>query len=204
MAFYRGLEGSGFHNWVTLAATVAIAVATITYTYYAVKQWRAMLGANRITQLSAEAAKSAAKTAADTLNEMKQDRRAWIAPINARVTQSFSTGKSITVELQYSNVGKEPAFDVRPIYTFKQVSGSRFSDNTFKSIIETDDICKNVKIAPGAEVIYPNQPEGYKLIFGLPPNWAGDDLVSGKNALVVGMCFAYRTLGEVHHTSLCY
>jgi len=152
----------------------------------------------------AEPGKNGSKAAADTLNEMKLARRAWVAPTNARLTEGLSVGEALKVEVQYANVGKEPALDVRPIYTFKQVSGVHFADNTFNSLIEADNICKDVKPAPGADVIYPGQPDGYKLLFGLPPNWAGEDFATGKSVLVLEMCFAYSTVSEVHRTSLCY
>ncbi len=146
-----------------------------------------------------------------SVEQSRSDRRAWIAPKNAYLTEDIAVGKKISLEVQYMNVGREPALDIRPIYTFKHVPASAFADNTFNGIIEADDICKGVKTAPGADVAYPDQPDGYKVIFGLPEGFVGQDLVSGDSAMVLEMCFAYssgRTKAsggeETHHTSFCY
>jgi len=144
------------------------------------------------------------QTRADANNTAKLERRAWIAPQNAHFMEPPSSKGSATIEVQYNNPGKEPASDVRPIYKFQQVDTSKFADNTFNSLVEADNICKNVSAAPGADVIYSGEADGYQIHFGLPSNWVGDDVMTGKKAVVLEMCFAYKTVGELHHTSLCY
>jgi hypothetical protein len=93
---------------------------------------------------------------------------------------------------------------VRPTYQIASIKAEQFADNTFNSIVEKHDICKGAKVAPGADVIYPNEPGGYKLNFGVKKGWMTADIVSGRSALIVEMCFAYRTVSTVHHTALCY
>ena len=98
--------------------------------------------------------------------------------------------------------------DVRPIYSLQQVPVSKFEDNTFNAFIEADDAsnrCKALGTAPGADVVYPDQPDGYKLMFtNHLVGWMNDEVVSGRTAVVLQMCFAYQTINEVHHTSFCY
>jgi hypothetical protein len=132
------------------------------------------------------------------------ESRAWIAPANALLLDDLTIGEPFRFQIQYNNVGKEPALDVRPIYKIRPVEGQQFTDNTFNSVIESDDICHNVQVAPGADVIYPDQPGGYKLNFGVPRGWLSADIVNGKSALIIEMCFAYRTVNAVHHTAFCY
>jgi|ERR1039458_2944369 hypothetical protein len=154
---------------------------------------------------SMEASERQSKAALDAgIEQSNMDRRAWIAPVTAGLIGDFSVGKSAAIGIQYTNVGKEPAFDVRPVYRFQHLPLSTFTDNTFNSMIEADDICKGVPTAPGADVIYPQEPAGYKLIFGLPATFITEDLMNGNNLLIFRMCFAYTSIGKTHHTSLCY
>jgi hypothetical protein len=139
----------------------------------------------------------------DANETSRVERRAWIAPQNAGLLQPLSKEK-VTIEVQYNNPGKEPALDVHPVFTLKQVATSKFEDSTFNSLVEADNICKNLALAPGADVIYPGQPGGYKLQLGLPAHWVTDDVLNRKSAIVLEMCFAYKASGEVHHTSFCY
>lgn len=150
----------------------------------------------------AEAAKHSSDTARRTLDASS---RAWIAPDNAYFTSDIAKHVPPTFVVEYRNTGKSPAFDVHPIFKLEQVPVSKFDDNTFNAFIETSDICKNLKLAPGADVVYPDMPDSYKFIFTTHvPEWVGDDVVDGRNAVVLRMCFAYRTMQQMHLTSFCY
>jgi hypothetical protein len=170
---------------------VVYAVATIAI-------WRA-------NKKAADAATSAANTARDTL---VASSRAWIAPNTASFTSKIAEHVPMSWGVQYSNTGKSPALDVHPIWSLQQVPVSKFEDNTFNAFIEADkasDACTHLGTAPGADVVYPDQPNGYKLIFtNHQPEWVNSDVLSGNTAVVLQMCFAYKTMGEVHHTSFCY
>ena len=152
------------------------------------------IGLWKATKKAADAAKQSTSASA----------RAWIAPQNAMLSSEPVLDQPVTIEILYGNPGKEPALDVHPIFKIKPIAKARFDDNTFNSIVEADDLCHSLGTAPGADVIYPDQPGGYKLRMGLPPNWIKNDIVGGEAALVIEMCFAYKTLGEVHHTAFCY
>lgn len=115
-------------------------------------------------------------------------------------------GKPLSFGIQYGNPGKSPALDVRPTYKIRSVPKSSLDDNSIKSVIESDDICKGVTEAVGADVIYPEQPNGYKLEFQTSePSFINDpDIFDGGKVFLMEMCFAYKTFGKLHHTSLCY
>ncbi len=139
-----------------------------------------------------------------TIDNFRQEQRAWIAPKNAYFTMPPDSTDPIKFEIQYVNVGKQPAFAVRPTYTIKPVDKSEFDDGTFNSLIEADHPCKGKTVANGADVIYPTTPDGYTLQFGMPAWWHDDSLNTGARAMVIEMCFTYETMQEIHHTSFCY
>src|SRR5262249_19336047 len=115
--FYATLKQVGFHDWVTLAATVAIAIATtvytsatIVYTSYSGKQWKAMIESNQIAKTSAEAAKSAADTAHQALT---RSHRPWVFVSSDIVASDPLTFDPSTahadIDYTLKNVGASPA-----------------------------------------------------------------------------------------------
>jgi hypothetical protein len=131
--------------------------------------------------------------------------RAWIAPANAYFTSEIAKNVPLSFEVQYRNTGRSPALDVHPIWKLQKVSGSKFDDNTFNAFIESGDNCGSLTLVPGADVVYSDLPDPYKFIFDTHiPEWVDDDILAGRAAIVLQMCFAYRTMGQVHHTSFCY
>lgn len=130
--------------------------------------------------------------------------RAWVAPQNAILLDDLKAGEPFRFQIEYHNVGREPALDVNPTYRLESISEKLFADNTFNSAIESHHICDGVKVAPGADVLYPAQTDGYKLVLGVPKGWMSADIVDGKSAMVVHMCIAYTTGKAVHHTAFCF
>ncbi len=143
-----------------------------------------------------------------TREALVSSSRAWIAPANAYFTSDVAKNVPFSFEVQYRNTGRSPALGAHPIYTLQQVPVSKFEDNTFNAFIEADkasDDCTHLGLAPGADVIYPDQPDGYKLLFtNHLTNWINDDVISGKTAVVLQVCFAYQTMREIHRTAFCY
>jgi hypothetical protein len=131
--------------------------------------------------------------------------RAWISPTGAGLDSPLALGEKLKFSIQYNNPGRSPAFDVHPVYTITPIGVERFDDNTFNPLIESTENCIPLQPAVGADVVYPEQPNGYTLQFRLnDPKWVTEDMVKGNVAIVIRMCFAYRTMGEIHHTSFCY
>ncbi len=132
--------------------------------------------------------------------------RAWISPMSAGFEETPKLHQPLKFGIQYGNPGRSPALAVRPVYRMRSLAKGVFDDNSVKSIIESDAICNNVVEAPGADVIYPEQPNGYKLEFTSgEPNFIEDqELFNGSKAFLLEVCFAYQTIGVLHHTSFCY
>ena len=191
MGWWKFFTDAKHSNAIIAIFTIVLTVATIASVIVARYQWRAMKDSNKITR-----------------DSLIASSRAWIAPANAYFTSEVAKHVQIEWTVQYRNTGKSPALDVHPIYTLQKVPATKFEDNTFNTFIETDqasDSCKQLGTAPGADVVYPDQPDGYKLNFtNHLPEWVTDDVLSGSTALVFQMCFAYKTMEEVHHTSFCY
>lgn len=132
--------------------------------------------------------------------------RAWISPMSAGFKETPKPRNPLQFGVQYGNPGHSPALDVRPIYKIRSVPASSFDDNSIKASIEADDVCHGVLEAPGADAIYPEQPNGYRLDFTLKePNFIDDpDIFDGKKVFILEMCFAYKTINSLRHTSFCY
>jgi hypothetical protein len=156
------------------------------------------------TRKTAEA--QSEKSLAIARNSFRQDERAWIAPRSAYLTSAVEFGKPIKFNVQYGNVGKQPATEVRPSYTIKPIDKARWDDDTFNALIESDNPCAGKNLAQGAGVSHPNVPEGEILQFATDgPSWMlSPNIVRGTQAMVFEMCVTYKTVNEIHHTSFCY
>ena len=176
-------------NAIMAIFTILIFVATSAYAVIATLQWLAMQNSNQISR-----------------DAFTSSTRAWISPMRAGFEETPKLGNSLQFGVQYGNPGHSPALDTRPTYRIRSVPASSLEDNTIKASIESDDICHGVLEAPGADVIYPDQPNGYKLHFALSErNFIDDpDIFDGKKIFVFEMCFAYKTNATLHHTSFCY
>ena len=206
--YWESFKGKGKSNRLIAIATVVIAFASgLTWweAHDAGEQTDRIIAADHRIAAAMERAVSQANTSfKSTVDQFNIDQRAWIAPQNATLLSDLIPGEPFKLQIQYNNVGKEPALDVRPIYRITSIEGRHFTDNTFNSIVEGHNICDKVEIAPGADVVYPSQPGGNHLMLGMPKGWMTADIVNGRSALIVEMCFAYKTLGTVHRTAFCY
>ena len=93
--------------------------------------------------------------------------------------------------------------DMHPVYVLDKIPSSKFTDNTVNDFIEAKDVCTGVDIKAGAQTAYPGLPDTFNFNVGVS-GWVDDNIADGDSTLMVRMCFAYKTLEEVHHTSFCY
>jgi hypothetical protein len=215
----RSWKSSGPVAKLTVVFAGIAAAASLTYAFTSIWQLSVMSGQLTQMKLSGEQTERAvilnmgqlaiANRSAETAKQaLDASSRAWIAPANAYFTSELSKNVPLSFEVQYRNTGRSPALDVHAIWDLQQVPVSKFEDNTFNAFIEADkpsDACKRLGTAPGADVAYPDQPDGYKLLFtNHLADWVNDGVLAGRTAVVLQMCFAYTTVGKVHHTSFCY
>lgn len=110
-----------FKNWflkITVAEagmlllTLAIAISSVVYTKYAKRQWKVMREQLPELQKAADAAKSAANTAA---SQLELTERPWVSIKDAHVVSPLvfnSSGAHVTFEFVLRNSGPSPAIDV--------------------------------------------------------------------------------------------
>ena len=154
------------------------------------------------TSRLADSAGASAKTAKNT---MVLASRAWIAPSDAYITSDLNKSVPLEVAIEYRNVGRSPALNVHPVFKFDKVPVSKFDDNTVNDFISATDVCRDVGPRTGRRWIFLGSSDPYKLMFTIrAKDWVDDDFVAGNQALMARLCFAYNTIGEVHHTSFCY
>jgi hypothetical protein len=146
-------------------------------------QLRAAKGLNRITGIGAIAgllglmgvaasviiAKRAADdghTAADAAKQSADiaaaGNRAWLGPIKVSLHGEISATRPITLVVQYHNIGREPAVDVRMHYNIKTYDASIDLPTNF-AVIEQDNVCNSVAKQEGGNVAWPQIDGGYTL-----------------------------------------
>jgi hypothetical protein len=141
------------------------------------------------------------------LEEMREERRAWVGPISAGFQNGLpQTGSPATVSVQYHNTGREPATDV-------------FSDLSPYLVTLTEDLegiptahiaqyvtkCRTMQPIIGAQTVFPTT--GFsaytagRVIEELLIDW---NVLYGTSFLYVTGCYVYNTLGVTHRTSFCF
>jgi hypothetical protein len=214
-------------NHVIALATVVAAGAAIFYTHYAAAQLaviRDQLGAaieyNRLTKIAADAAKSAADTAAETLRQSTQqfrlDQRPWVEIEIGEPTLKSAADGTFPSQYKYSfgikNTGKTTAFDIScrvPRQGFS--AGQFFGDNPvtmageqtmllrerpFAGASETDKVTLLSKRMP--KVLGPGTTSLTTLeVFGQSPK-------NGMFNYLTGRIDYTDAFSEKHWTSFCF
>jgi hypothetical protein len=140
----------------------------------------------------------------DLVEDARDSGRAWLSPKNGILTDQFAEGHPIKLRIDYVNTGRSPALDVRTVYRIGAIETSHFTDDSIRTIVENDNICRDVGIAEGAETIFPDS-AGNSMHFELPADWGGTKTIAAKtHTLVVEVCFAYKTVERVRRTAFCY
>ncbi|MGA7711595.1 MAG: hypothetical protein WCA81_06820 [Rhizomicrobium sp.] len=137
--------------------------------------------------------------------------RAWISPISIGLAAPIEKGKPLSIGLQYENVGRLPAFDLREHYTLESAPDAKMEDGSAMATIGKADICAGVEPFKDAEVAYPNS-GGARLTISVKPvdSKTGrpvelyDSFLSGNHTLIVQFCIAYKTLETTHKSAFCY
>ena len=159
---------------------------------------------------------------ADAANKMNAESgRAWIAPGIINFTSPPSLAQGFSIQIQYANVGREPAtafagkgsLVIIPISD--QIKNWADFDNT---VVDT---CSSSKDYAGSDVAYPSaapigsawqiesrvvgaqyiQSAGSAIVFKGEPY---DDIVSGHYVLTVNGCAGYTTTNHRRFSRYCY
>ena len=135
----------------------------------------------------------------DQLEEARIDQRAWIAPLNASLTRPLDPASdivSITVSAQ--NTGREPALDIISMATIDAAPQDKIEDRR---------ACDRTFPQAGEAAVYPSDHFGmtlnYATQFATRPQIVRD-IIAGRQILFIMGCFAYRTMGQPHHSGYCF
>jgi hypothetical protein len=138
----------------------------------------------------------------DNETALERSQRAWVVPVNEAI-EDLTVDKSLKVNIEYGNVGKEPALHVGESNETWVTVKSKF-DDVLDEIRNKWPLCKETKISVGANVVYPTT-GGHSSQFHVNTALIVDnDLVNGDKIFVHYGCFAYETANSVHHSSFCF
>jgi hypothetical protein len=142
------------------------------------------------------------------LGEMREERRAWVAPLSAAPESPFSSASHMKVKILFANTGREPALntlihdEIRVLKSADEVVPQ--FDFTNKPI----EACRQAKPDPGSlrriGTVYPSVGTSTYETRSESDYFASQDVVDGRYAVVAAGCFSYETLGVVHHSSYCF
>lgn len=160
-------------------------------------------------QILAEAAKKQAEVAADSAqtahDALISDQRAWVGPVNAKLDGTLKTGEAINVKVVIQNTGREPGlsfkWDPHPFVADQNIDVNQ-------KVVAQSEWCMKDDTLESGRVIYPTQTTfgsgAYEYSAEFAPDDINDDVLSGKNIMVVTGCIVYKTVGHIRHSSFCY
>jgi hypothetical protein len=145
-----------------------------------------------------------------TREALVTSNRAWVGPLTATMN-AVQKDKGVEGTIQYQNVGREPASNFFPSIISKVYSLAQWNDGTATNeIISLAANCLSIsQVAKGLQVAFPNTGfSSYQLHFdtsnGEPKIIVTDDIIAGKEIVKIQGCFAYKSIGQFHHTAFCY
>jgi len=150
------------------------------------------------------------------LREMREDRRAWVAPSRGSLV-GFIANRAIRPKIDFTNTGKEPAHLIgRYIIPVTFGRDLWYSGVAGQIIIDFQKTwCTPLGLsvnAGGGGISYPNSSDSMQLFSGFGDDdpffenqiVAGRQIVDGSTVIAFLGCIAYRTLDTIRHTAFCY
>ena len=196
--------------WAVFSAAVSFAtfLAVFFYTGFSRGQLDEMRRATQKTGIAADAARSSAQTAADS---MHIDQRAWIGITVGR--SQMTNGKPLTMAIRIANTGKTPAFKMH----------GNIVANLLREDEEPDFLYKHghprYEVGGGGQTLVPNLPQDMQYAAlpkydespnePLPPIIVDDSIrqaiETGKSYIVVhGKITYYDVFGIEHWIRFCH
>jgi len=137
-----------------------------------------------------------------SIDGLKEDSRAWVAPVEPGFISPLVNGNPIEFFIRFDNRGKSPATDVH--YQYDKTT--KFIDNNslIENILSAKIVCEGVTTAEEGDVIY----QGInKEAFKLTTSTDSKDYIqfmAGQKTLLIQMCVTYNSLKETRHSAFCY
>ncbi len=175
-------------------ATLAIAGATIFYTYYSHKQWKVMTETLNQSRAALDA----------TIENFRLDQRAWVGPIHVILPEYVANGKQVYIKegqpmkigVFVANSGKTPALKVKNNFATRFLkAGDEFDPNDH---IKKPSIQASSVLQPGMNFSLKPLPEGNSSKSDV------DDLTSGRYILYMFGLITYEDIfGRPHTSKFC-
>ncbi|HEX3342791.1 MAG TPA: hypothetical protein VGK96_21470 [Candidatus Sulfotelmatobacter sp.] len=142
----------------------------------------------------------------DGQRALNANQRAWVGPRSAGSDKLPMVGQEFSVTVDYENTGREPATNlVLSGDVFAIPINTTTSEEREAKIIAYRNRCFTTNVQNGAGVVFPTNASAPPRTFGMDKDnrFTDNDIVSGQKFIVAMTCFAYKTVGMVHHTSYC-
>jgi hypothetical protein len=142
------------------------------------------------------------------LNEIRDDRRAWLAPISINVVE-IASGKPVRLSVSIANSGRTPATQLIHRFsgqTLDVPKGAQVTAQWIKPQIPENSSCENGKIIDGNTTIYPSATLGYlETVDTLGDRLdVVDALVKGDKTAYWQGCLSYRTAEHAAESRYCF
>lgn len=141
----------------------------------------------------------------DTEETLELSERAWVGPIDAKLSEAPQKGKDVKATVTIRNTGKEPALDFTWDLKALVATESELSDasNAINQYVQS---CFSMPSSHHRQVIYPSTGlgSGFEFSDTIDKSIIDEDVVNGVFAIVVRGCLAYRTFNKTHHSAFCY
>lgn len=161
-------------------------------------------------------AKRTIDLASDSNKQLIASTRAWIVPISAKFDGKIVRNANMRIEINFENVGKEPAWDVGFNWAAGQLfpvtidgKGTPYIDVTTNPWPINNTCGFNPLDVFNRRPIYPGSKNEIAVYVLQPPTQAyvTKDFMSKRQSFTVFGCFAYRTPIEkdkIRHSPFCF
>jgi hypothetical protein len=140
------------------------------------------------------------------LDEMREERRAWLGPVTAGIEGDLTISKPLSIVINYQNTGKEPALNV--FYDLSPDTISIADDKaggTVQRVANYVGRCSATSEREGYGVAYPSAGfSTYSVATKVDAAKIDWDVIYGTKYVLVNGCFVYHTLGTTRRSSYCF
>lgn len=133
--------------------------------------------------------------------------RAWVGPIDAKLSGALKVGEVVKVIVSIRNTGKEPARNFRWIPGHFIATNENLADGSLSQKVDTSlRFCFGTPSTPFGQVVFPSTGFGSGADFPIefPKEEIDEGVISGEKILIVHGCMAYESFGTVRHSAFCY
>jgi hypothetical protein len=141
----------------------------------------------------------------DQLEEMRQDRRAWVGPTHASLDAPVRADVGLSAIVALRNTGREPS--LKTTIEFDPVTVGIGEPNIHDIEKEFADRCKTTGRKTAQHIaIYPTSSDTQVYMSGIKItaekiDW---DVVYGLKYILIRACVGYETANELRYSAFCY